>query len=835
MMGLVGRALSAIISFLGFLNLLVTTNNFWGWLWNQLTLQAPSAARNLVAFFATIGGMWGLVQTLFAGGMVITGWGLKWVTAARKAGLPLALEPVGVLAYLLSWLYSLVNSGVYAITWTMEAFRRDIRKGEPIARVNAQQAVELFGRNLIDVTTFEKYLLDEGFDSDEANKLTDLYFNDADVGTILEQHHRLQSKPQDTHMLLVRKGFTQKAAEALLDNSYKILTIDQLLQAYLKGYIPDITELYDRAHLLGYQSAEVDILVAANGEPISIGQALDLWNKQEGAQLAIDLGVANEIEREWAKGKGEADVNRAVLEGPLNNYWFNAIKKLRYNMLGAPDYIRFAVRDVYDTAKRKLFTLDEDYPAIVGAKLKMLGYSPKDAEDAWAAHWELPSPTQAFEMLHRGVLPEGITIEDFLKSADYAPVWRKAMTDISYNPITRTDAKRMYKLRAGGGYDPSKIMTPAHIDALPDGDPFKQLVRNFLNNGYTITDAIDLATFTKEDINVENSNERHGISSGLKNAIVSMYKGRIISADDVRTYLSQLTYTDETIEQFIIEAEFFRLQDEKADVAAALKNAYVKALRSRADTVALLETAGWTGTPLDDLMGTWDLLRTATELQPHQETTRDLTKTELLNAYEDNIITDVEVVDGLIALGYDHNEATTLKAHSDLKRKKAENAMQQELVHQRYIGREITYDTASIELDKYNVPVTQKLILLKKWTVELEKRVPDFTLTQLEGMVRAKVMDESVARGFLRDQGYMDSQVEYLTSWWLGKKLLFETGKGKTLLRRTDVEGMYIDNRGKRAEAIDLFRQLGYSNNNINVILDSIDQNLNRTIGPKLT
>jgi hypothetical protein len=161
--------------------------------------------------------------------------------------------------------------------------------------------------------------------------------------------------------------------------------------------------------------------------------------------------------------------------------------------------------------------------------------------------------------------------------------------------------------------------------------------------------------------------------------------------------------------------------------------------------------------------------------------------------------------------------------------------MQQELVHQRFLGREITYGQASIELDKYNVPAFQKLALLKKWSVEMEKRVPDFTLTQLEGMVGAKVMEEEVAARFLRDQGYLDAQIDYLTNWWLGKKSLIETGKGKTLLRRADVEGMYINDRGKRAEAIDQFRQLGYSNKNINIILDQIDKNLDRTVGPALT
>ena len=797
-------------------------------LWN-------AGLKSLPAMLVGLSALWSMAVGIINGTFSITASGARWLRGLKKAGFTAAFDPLLAVAWLWGHYAVAASSLSWSYDWLLEYFRREERAADPHMRPSAEQTIVLFGRNLIDETTFNQYMLDEGFTRAEADKLLSLYQNDVTSADIIRDYWRNSINETVAINRLVETGLSTAAATLLLENSEQILTIDQLLTARTKGHIKDDAMFYNMGHQLGYAKPELLLLEKANGDPISTGQALDWWNRVEGAK---DIPVANRnaIEAEYSLiDKPETVVDDALDQGTLNKTWYDTIKSLRYNMLGAPDYIRFAVRDVYDTVKRALFTLDEDYPAVVGAKLKMLGYSPEDAKDAWAAHWELPSPTQAFEMLHRGVLPDGISIEDFLKSADYAPVWRQAMKDISYNPITRTDAKRMYKLRAGGGYDASKIPTPSEIDALPAGDPFKQLVRNFLNNGYTITDAIDLATFTKEDINVENSNERHGISSGLKNAIVAMYKGRLISADDVRTYLSQLTYTDETIEQFIIEAEFFRLQDEKADVAAALKNAYVKALRSRNDTVTLLETAGWTGTPLDDLMGTWDLLRTATELQPHQETTRDLTKTELLNAYEDNIITDVEVVDGLVALGYDHDEATTLKSHADLKRRKAENAMQQELVHQRFLGREITYDTASIELDKYNVPVTQKLVLLKKWRVEQEKRVPDFTLSQLEGMVKAKVMDEAAARIFLRDQGYMDSQVAYLINWWTNKRSSTPEGKTQTKLKRTDVEGQYIKSRDTRTVVVEELRDLGYGPSSINVILDQIDENLNRPIGPTIT
>ncbi|NBQ05060.1 MAG: hypothetical protein EBU22_07175, partial [Actinobacteria bacterium] len=325
---------------------------------------------------------------------------------------------------------------------------------------------------------------------------------------------------------------------------------------------------------------------------------------------------------------------------------------------------------------------------------------------------------------------------------------------------------------------------------------------------------------------------RQGLASGLKNAVLSMYKGRTISADEVRDILRQLTYTDETIEQFIIEADFFRIQDEKADIANAVKASYVKALRNRDDTVALLQQAGWRGQPLDDLMSTWDILRQATEMQPHQSAARDLTKGELLTAFSDGIIDQQQLTDALLQLGYDENEAGVLVQHAVLKKKREDTNLLVELTHQRFLGREIDQGEASIELDKLQVPVTQKIITLKKWSVEREKRVPDFTLAQLEGMISSKVMDEDVARQALRDQGYMDSQVAYLINWWRDKRGVDSKGKYFTKLKRSDVEGNYIDDRKYRDTAVAQLKELGYYARDINIILDRIDKNMNRPQGP---
>ena len=481
----------------------------------------------------------------------------------------------------------------------------------------------------------------------------------------------------------------------------------------------------------GVPDADFRVMLDTAGTTLAPGQLLDLLNRRE-----ID----------------QTDVERFLRESSLKDKFIPLLLKLRFNLLGASDYIRFAVRDVFEPDKRSKFTLDQDYPEILSDKLSRIGYSETDARDSWAAHWELPSPTQVYEMLHRGKLPSGISVEDYLKSADYAPVWRQSLVDISYNPITRTDAKRMYKLR---------------------GD-FDQLVQNFRNNGYNEQDAKDLAEFTREDASLETRQERELLVGPVKTAALAMYKARRISEDQLRTVLANLKYPKETVDRFIADIEFVREADHREDIAAALKSAYVKALRTRDDTIILLRQSGWDGEALDQLLETWDLLRAVTELQPHQEVTRDLTKAEILSAYAERVIAPETATAQLLALGYDQSETDILLTMADLKATKAELDQEVENIHLNYLRSAVDPGTASVQLDQLGVNVTRKTTLLLKWERERAKVIPDFTIAQLEGMVKSKSMPEDIAQRYLADQGYTSEQQTFLLSWWLGKRVSAE-------------------------------------------------------------
>jgi len=111
------------------------------------------------------------------------------------------------------------------------------------------------------------------------------------------------------------------------------------------------------------------------------------------------------------------------------------------------DFIRFSVRDVfkpdiverygYDTGWEETEKEIKEYAEKTGIRMEVLKWY-------WRAHWELPSPTMAFEMLHRGLI-EQKDIEILLRIADYAPYWIDKIIGISYTPITRVDLRRLYQ------------------------------------------------------------------------------------------------------------------------------------------------------------------------------------------------------------------------------------------------------------------------------------------------------------------------------------------------------------------------------------------------------
>ena len=115
---------------------------------------------------------------------------------------------------------------------------------------------------------------------------------------------------------------------------------------------------------------------------------------------------------------------------------------------GPSDLISFSVRDVFRGDLVEKYGYDTDFDKIeneLSPWLEKIGMDPDVMKLYWRAHWDLPSITLAYELLHRGFITEN-DLRILLKTADMAPAFVDPIIQASYSPYTRVDVRRMYEL-----------------------------------------------------------------------------------------------------------------------------------------------------------------------------------------------------------------------------------------------------------------------------------------------------------------------------------------------------------------------------------------------------
>lgn len=139
------------------------------------------------------------------------------------------------------------------------------------------------------------------------------------------------------------------------------------------------------------------------------------------------------------------------------------------------DLLRFVVKDVFDEEQIRILGLDAEYEMVSAAipwaaalgisKETKVVYEGKTytldmLRAYWISHWQLMSPTQGYNALHRlrpnrlnrynQAIPglkafEFSELNALLKSNDYVPEQRKWLAASSYNLLGRIDLRRVYE------------------------------------------------------------------------------------------------------------------------------------------------------------------------------------------------------------------------------------------------------------------------------------------------------------------------------------------------------------------------------------------------------
>jgi hypothetical protein len=211
------------------------------------------------------------------------------------------------------------------------------------------------------------------------------------------------------------------------------------------------------------------------------------------------------------------------------------------------DIVRFAVREAYTPEIAERFGQYEDLPDAYLVEAAKVGADTTLSRQFWASHWDLPSPQMGFEMLHRGVIDES-DLSLLLRSLDIMPFWRDKLTQISYNPLTRVDVRRMHRLG---------ILDRAGV------------YRAYLDIGYNAERAEQLTQFT-EQLNAPKAQTEEPVERDLTKAeILGAYRDGLLTDIDTLSMLLQMGYSDDE-SALLISRETLKLEIKDRNEEAAI-------------------------------------------------------------------------------------------------------------------------------------------------------------------------------------------------------------------------------------------------------------------------
>lgn len=516
----------------------------------------------------------------------------------------------------------------------------------------------------------------------------------------------------------------------------------------------------DSAFLSGVRQAA---FYANPTTPLSAGDLIDLLRKEYiGEDFAKEhakrTGVSNHLfdllysgtERmltveqvlEWWRRTGEEKV---LHELGRMGYTAESIERLRGLALATPtasDVVRFLARDVYDPTAIAEGQLDQDFQKKYDKKaFDAAGVSEDTAKLYWMAHWSLPSPSQGYSMVHRGLIdiPQ---LQELLKLADYAPGWVQHLIDIAYVTPGRIDVRRMYETGI--------ITTDEELESY-----YKMM-------GYSPEHAIVLRNFAKRLKAIADEGAADRRFGRLANEIVRSFVVGSLSAVSAQDSLIQLGFTPERAELRIAEGEYGRQRARADAIRDAIGKRFIRGYSTDEETVGLLGGYGFDEEESSFLLDEWHILRELREETAAERHQKDLSKSEIIAAYADGLFTHDDASSSLVSLGYDGSEAGVLLSLEDAKAARADAKATEASARTQYLKRRIEASDARGILEGIGYTPIRVAALLSRWEVEREESRPDISAGQLERMLMQGVIPLDQIQERLRQAGYTEQDISAL-------------------------------------------------------------------------
>ncbi len=429
---------------------------------------------------------------------------------------------------------------------------------------------------------------------------------------------------------------------------------------------------------LGWSDDQIGWWAAVLAPQVGEGDLIRLWRRELLTEVLLDQELGF---RGWPAERIEQ------------------VKTASEVLPGVQDLILMAVREVFAPAERATLNLDAEFPPAFAELAKTIGLADGWAENYWAAHWQLPSLGQGFEMFHRlrgqggGTLFSRADLEGLIKAQDFAPVWRDMLVQIAFRPYTRVDVRRMFR---------DNILDEAEVLA------------SYKDIGYDDEKAANLTAWTIRESGSEEKNLTRG-------AIVKGYKKKLFTKIEALETLQDIGFNEDQAEFWLSLADLEVADSQASEIISGVQFLYVN---GQIETGGVYDRLGGLNLPsaqIEELLTIWTIKREAKTTIPGRG--------ELEEFYERGIISEGDFRAGLKERRYRAKEVDWYIAKSD------EDVAQKALVEAERAAREQERIIASDLSSDYAVARSGLDVLI----AELKLNIAETTLAiKLEGEPEAK-------------------------------------------------------------------------------------------------
>lgn len=305
------------------------------------------------------------------------------------------------------------------------------------------------------------------------------------------------------------------------------------------------------------------------------------------------------------------------------------------------DVLQWMAKEAFEDDIARELGLDEEFPPLFAEYAAKLGVPPEDAKRYWRAHWSTIGFSQMAEAFHRyraDAYVEGRHDAEVRRWDDYWDIffrqvevprfYREMLKKITYNVITRVDARRMYEMG---------FLTKEELTAI------------YIALGYTKEDAERMADWVAWEVQRYEEEDLRGLS---KSSVESLYKYGLINDHEYLDLMKKIGYGEEAAEYSLelLKSRIFMENFEKR--VDTIKKRYLKGLitkdEARQELARLGVEASWAG----EIIETWEADKI--------ESFKQLSKEDIRNAIRYKILSLEEGYNKLLEIGYTKDDAKIL-------------------------------------------------------------------------------------------------------------------------------------------------------------------------------